>query len=70
MADNVDVAILVGKKQTEPIRAGLEDAGFASDRVVTVGSLFEARDHLSATLRPGDTVLFENDLPDQYDEAT
>jgi UDP-N-acetylmuramoyl-tripeptide--D-alanyl-D-alanine ligase len=70
IADNVDVAILVGKKQTEPIRAGLEDAGFASERVVTVGSLFEARDHLSATLRPGDTVLFENDLPDQYDEAT
>lgn len=69
MAGNVDLAILVGPKQTALIRQGLADVGFPDDRVVVVRSLFEARDHLAAWQRPGDVVLYENDLPDQYAEA-
>ena len=68
MARHVDLAILVGPRQTAPIRAGLADAGFPDDRVVVVKSLFEARDHLATWQRAGDVVLYENDLPDQYAE--
>lgn len=69
MAGNVDLAILVGPKQTAPIRDGLADAGFPDDRIVVVKSLFEARDVLATWQRPGDVILYENDLPDQYAEA-
>ena len=69
IARHADLAILVGERQTRPIREGLRDAGFPDDRVKVVASLFEARDYLKTFLRPGDVVLYENDLPDQYDEA-
>jgi UDP-N-acetylmuramoyl-tripeptide--D-alanyl-D-alanine ligase len=64
-----DLAILVGQKQTEPIRAGLAAAGFPDERVRVVPSLFAARDILRQELREGDVVLYENDLPDHYDEG-
>lgn len=69
MADHVDLAILVGPRQTEPIRRGLQSRGFPDDQIQTVDSLFEARSFLKKFARPGDVVLYENDLPDQYDEA-
>jgi UDP-N-acetylmuramoyl-tripeptide--D-alanyl-D-alanine ligase len=64
-----DLAILVGRKQTEPIQLGLAAAGFPGDRVHVVPSLFAARDLLRQELREGDVVLYENDLPDHYDES-
>lgn len=68
MAGQVDLAILVGPRQTAPIRRGLVSQGFPEDHIQTVGSLFEARSFLKSYARPGDVVLYENDLPDQYDE--
>lgn len=58
--------ILVGKTQTEPIYAGLQEAAFPSDRLQVVDSLSEAVVWYREHLRPGDTVLFLNDLPDTY----
>jgi UDP-N-acetylmuramoyl-tripeptide--D-alanyl-D-alanine ligase len=69
MVGSVDLVILVGEHQTSPIREGLQNGGFDADRIVTVRSLFEARSYLKGWLRPGDTVLYENDLPDQFNEA-
>lgn len=69
LVGEADLAILVGRRQTAPIRAGLSDAGFPDARVRVVRSLFEARDILREELRAGDVVLYENDLPDHYDEA-
>ncbi|GIV61313.1 MAG: Mur ligase [Rhodothermaceae bacterium] len=69
IAANVDLALLVGEAQTAPIREGLREAGFPDEKVRVVRSLFEAKDFLTTYLRPGDVVLYENDLPDQYDEA-
>jgi UDP-N-acetylmuramoyl-tripeptide--D-alanyl-D-alanine ligase len=63
-----DLAVLVGPRQTAPIREGLAAAGFPEARVRVVRSLFEARDVLREELRDGDVVLYENDLPDQYAE--
>lgn len=68
MAGCVDVAILVGRRHTQPIREGLTEAGFPEKDVHTVGSLDEAAALLGQLGRPGDVALFENDLPDNYSE--
>ncbi len=65
-----DTVVLVGPHRTAPILAGLRAAAFPAEHVIVVASLAEATAHLSTLLGPGDVVLFENDLPDTYDEAT
>jgi len=66
---DLDLVVLVGKEQTAPIREGLAEADFPDERVAVVPSLFEAQDLLDRRLAAGDVVLYENDLPDQYDGA-
>ncbi len=63
-----DFVILVGSRQTAPIRRGLDGAGFAADRVTSVRNLDDGLEALKGIVRPGDVVLFENDLPDLYEE--
>ena len=69
MADCCDIAILVGKKRSEAIIEGLKNKGVSSDSVLVVANLDEATVKLREIGAPGDTVLFENDLPDNYTEA-
>ena len=69
MKDCVDIAIIVGKNRVKPIIEGLKEVGFADDQIYQVDSL-DASTHLLHTMvRPTDTVLYENDLPDHYQEA-
>ena len=68
MAEVADVAILVGIKRTEPIAKGLREAGFAQGNIIVTARLEEATAQLAKLTRAGDVVLFENDLPDQYEE--
>jgi UDP-N-acetylmuramoyl-tripeptide--D-alanyl-D-alanine ligase len=68
MADCCDTAILVGKKRSQAIREGLLSGGFAENDIHVVSSLDEATGLLRQIVKPGDTVLFENDLPDNYSE--
>ena len=68
MADCCDVAILVGKKRSQAIGEGLRAGGFAEERIYVVSSLDEATELLREIVKAGDTVLFENDLPDNYSE--
>jgi len=63
-----DFVILVGSRQTAPIRRGLEGRGFSADRLVSVANLNEGLEALKGIVRSGDVVLFENDLPDLYEE--
>ena len=63
-----DGVILIGPKQTRAIAEGLIEAGFSRDRLLITRNLAEATERLKTLLRPGDAVLFENDLPDNYDE--
>lgn len=63
-----DFVILVGTRQTAAIRRGLDGAGFAADRVTSVRNLNEGLEALKGIVRAGDVVLFENDLPDLYEE--
>jgi len=67
MADHVDLAVLVGEEQTKPIREGLRAANFPDDRIRTFDTLFDAQAFLKTYVKEGDVVLYENDLPDQYD---
>ena len=66
MADCCDEAILVGLKRSQAISAGLREAGFDERRIHPVRSLAEAEVMLAPMAMPGDTILFENDLPDNY----
>lgn len=68
IAHSADVAILVGPKHTQPIAEGLRSEGFPEENLHTVSSLDEAAVALRRIGRAGDTVLFENDLPDNYSE--
>ena len=69
MADCCDRAILVGKKRSEAILTGLRKRGFSEEAVIVVSSLEEATHKLRTISKPGDIVLFENDLPDNYSET-
>ena len=63
-----DYAILVGGKRTKPIYEGLMEVGYSEENVFVVDNLDEATVELQKIVKPKDVVLFENDLPDNYDE--
>ena len=63
-----DYAILVGEKRTRPIFEGLMESNFNRDNIMVVNNLSEATVQLGKISKPGDVVLFENDLPDNYSE--
>ncbi len=63
-----DIAILVGKKRTLPIYQGMKKHNFDEDNLYVVNSLNEASEVLKTITKVNDVVLFENDLPDTYDE--
>ncbi len=66
MAGKVDLALLIGAEQTRPIQEGLRRKNFPEDRLLVYPSFADARAYLDSHLKAGDTVLFENDLPDTY----
>jgi UDP-N-acetylmuramoyl-tripeptide--D-alanyl-D-alanine ligase len=67
-AATCDYVILVGRNQTAAIRRGLDGADFAADHVFSVRNLNDGLEALKGIVRAGDVVLFENDLPDLYEE--
>lgn len=64
-----DQVILVGPGQTAPIAQGLRAGGFTTERLHVVRSLDEVTLLIGQIARPGDVVLFANDLPDTYGEG-
>jgi UDP-N-acetylmuramoyl-tripeptide--D-alanyl-D-alanine ligase len=67
-AQSCDLVILVGPEQTRPLQKGLRAAGFPEEKLRIVKDLNEATAMFPKLLRPGDVLLFENDLPDLYSE--
>ena len=61
-----DTVIVVARVNREALSSGAAKA--AGAEVVLVDSLSEAQDELAKRIGSGDVVLFENDLPDQYEE--
>lgn len=68
MADTVDIAILVGVKRSEPMVTGLREGKFDEMNIHVVPNLNSATAKLAQISKVGDVILFENDLPDSYDE--
>ena len=69
MADCVDIAFLIGRKHTEPIREGLLSKGFDEGSIFSFNHLDDAVAALKGIAVSGDTVMYENDLPDSYSEG-
>jgi len=68
IAGAADIAIIVGKKRAQPILDGLREAGFPQEQIHQVDSLQQSTDVLKRLVSKDDTVLYENDLPDNYQE--
>ena len=68
MAEVCDYIILVGKQHSLPLQEGVRSQGFSEDSLFIAANLNEARSRLGQIISAGDIVLFENDLPDTYNE--
>ena len=69
IAEMADIAIVVGKKRVLSIMEGMLEGGFTKEQIHQVASLEESTAVLHSLVLPSDTVLYENDLPDHYQEA-
>ncbi|MFP8489786.1 Mur ligase family protein [Gracilimonas sp. Q87] len=65
---NLDLVVLVGKDRAKPIQEGIRSEDSASLNVRVVNSLYEANELIQKVAQPGDVILYENDLPDVYNE--
>ncbi len=59
-------AILIGSRQTVPVKEGLLGKEFPPDRLHVVETLNEAVEVYRRLIRPGDALLMLTDLPDTY----
>jgi UDP-N-acetylmuramoyl-tripeptide--D-alanyl-D-alanine ligase len=66
MAKSCDLAIVVGKYNRDAILEGLHSGKMSEDAIMPVDSFAEAQALLSKTLKAGDIILYENDLPDTF----
>lgn len=66
IAGCADLAIIVNEYNRDAIVAGARDGGMNDDSLLQVASFSEAQAVLARLLSPGDTVLYENDLPDTF----
>jgi len=64
-----DLVILVGPMRTVPILDGLKAAAYPSQRIIVALNLEDVKKLLATRVQPGDVILFENDLPDNYNEG-
>ncbi len=61
-----DIAIVVGHYNREAILEGLHEGGMPDTAIRRVDTFAEAQALLGSLAGPGDTVLYENDLPDTF----
>ena len=64
---SVDIAIIVGQYNRDAITEGILASGMlAKDKIYQVDSFAKAQELLVTLVKTGDTVLYENDLPDTF----
>jgi UDP-N-acetylmuramoyl-tripeptide--D-alanyl-D-alanine ligase len=61
-----DIAVIVGEHNREAILAGLAEAGFPAENTHAVAPFDQATAKVRELTRAGDTILYENDLPDTF----
>ena len=66
---NIDYVVLIGKKKTLPIKKGLENKNYNMDNVIVYNDVKEAYNFIRGIKTKEEVyALFENDLPDTYNE--
>ena len=69
IAEVADYAVLIGEKRTKPIYEGLIDKGFDKEKIIVFNDVRDAYPFIgSLTGKKEVYALFENDLPDTYNE--
>lgn len=63
---NCDLAIVIGEYNKQAIVEGALDGGMSADDIITAPSFEKAQEILNKTIKAGDIVLYENDLPDTF----
>ena len=66
IAVSADIAIIVGTYNRDAIVEGIENVDNGIAKVHKVDSFNEAQQLLATILKSGDTILYENDLPDTF----
>lgn len=61
-----DYVIIVNKVNFEAIKQGLDEENFSEEKIYQAETLDKAKLLLKDFARAGDTILLENDLPDNY----
>ena len=68
LASVADKVLLIKRGGTLSIREGLLSQGYDKNNIIMIKSLEESKKFLQENLKSDDGVLFENDLPDLYNE--
>ena len=69
IAEVADYAVLIGANKTKPIKEGLLTKGFDKDKIIVFNDVREAYAFIRGLTGKEDVyALFENDLPDTYNE--
>lgn len=66
LAKHADLVIVVGKHNAVMLIDGLIEGGMARENIRFAKNLNKGNEELNGIMREGDVVLFENDLPDNY----
>lgn len=66
IGNKVDVAVIVGQYNRQPLSEGLSESPMSEGNIYLVDSFKEAQELLGRILSKGDTILYENDLPDSF----
>ena len=66
LASHADIVIIIGKHNAEMLINGLIDGGFNRENIKFARTLNKGNAMLNEIVEEGDVVLFENDLPDNY----
>ena len=66
LANHADMVIVVGKHNAQMIINGLLENGMDRENIKFAKSLNRGNEVLNDIMKEGDVVLFENDLPDNY----
>ncbi|MDE5821146.1 MAG: UDP-N-acetylmuramoyl-tripeptide--D-alanyl-D-alanine ligase [Paramuribaculum sp.] len=66
IASCADIAIVVGHYNRDAIVDGIKSEGMPDEAVLTADTFAQAQSLLQGFVKAGDTVLYENDLPDTF----
>ena len=65
-AEAADYIILVGEKQAEPIKKGIQEKNYPEENIFVAKDLNEAITKMNEVANANSVILLENDLPDNY----